>query len=103
MKKVFLYFVIIISNLATAFASGKPEPLADSFEPMMFATTDLPTYLAMPAFGTTESKGSLAKVKVGGIEYHAIPSNIAPRLYSDKSGSGNAGHGPSSVDPRSRR
>ncbi|MBI5192254.1 MAG: Ig-like domain-containing protein [Nitrospirae bacterium] len=91
------------AELATAFAGGKPEPLGDTFEPRMFATTSLPSYLATPTFGTTGSKGSVAKVKVGGIEYHAIPSNIAPHLYGSISDSGDAGHAPSSLDPRSRR
>jgi hypothetical protein len=76
-------------TLASELANGtKPEPIGDSFEPMMFATGDLPAYIATSDFGSggpnsgTVSKGQATmKVKVGGKIYHAIPSNIAPKFY----------------------
>ncbi|MDD5433932.1 MAG: Ig-like domain-containing protein [Nitrospira sp.] len=91
------------SELATAFASGKPNPVGDTFEPTGFATTSLPSYMATNASGTTGGTGSLTKVRVGGIEYHAIPSNTAPPLYHRAVESDTGHHAPSSADPRLHR
>ncbi|MBI4714757.1 MAG: hypothetical protein HY760_02225, partial [Nitrospirae bacterium] len=70
---------------ATITGGSKPEPIGDSFEPMMFATGTLPSFLAAPpTVLKAVGNGAMAtapKVKVGNKVYFAIPSNIAPNFY----------------------
>ncbi|OGW13753.1 MAG: hypothetical protein A2035_01260 [Nitrospirae bacterium GWA2_42_11] len=97
--KAYSWGVIAFSQTTLDFTSGKPEPLADSFEPMMFATGDLPTYFT----SKSTTSNTVAKAKMGGKEYNTIPSNIAPSLYDKASDSGSRNHNmPSSNDPRQR-
>jgi len=94
-----LAFDMTPDQLMSAFSQGKPDPVGDSFEPMLFATAELPSYLAT---STSSSTGTLAKAVINGVEYRPIPSNIAPSFYARKV-KGKASHWPVSLDPRSRR
>lgn len=94
--KAYAWGILAFSEATLDFTSGKPEPMGDSFEPMMFATTDLPSYFTSSTFASR----MLPKAKIGGVEYNTIPSNIAPSFYDRPSGSNSRHHMPSSVDPR---
>ena len=96
--KAYSWGIMAFSESSPDFSAGKPEPMADSFEPMMFATGALPAYFT----NSSTAARLLPKAKVGGTVYNTIPSNIAPSFYDKPSGS-NSDHGPSSLDPRSRR
>ncbi len=97
--KAYAFGIMAFSDATLDFTSGKPEPMGDSFEPMMFATTDLPSYFTNSTFASR----LLPKAKIGGVEYNTIPSNIAPSLYEKSPGSNSRHHMPSSVDPRLHR
>ncbi len=96
--KAYSWGILAFSDSSPDFSAGKPEPMADSFEPMMFATGDLPAYFT----SSSTAARMLPKAKVGGTVYNTIPSNIAPS-FSDKPSVSHRNYGPSSLDSRLHR
>src|SRR3990172_8953727 len=63
--KAYSWGILAFSAASPDFSTGKPEPMADSFEPMMFATGDLPSYFT----SSSTAARMLPKAKVGGTVY----------------------------------
>ncbi len=96
--KAYSWGILAFSESSPDFSAGKPEPMADSFEPMMFATGALPAYFT----NSSTAARMLPKAKVGGTVYNTIPSNIAPS-FSDGTSVPHRSYGPSSMDSRLHR
>lgn len=86
------------SDIGASLSSGKPEPVGDSFEPMLFATTTLPGYFSTSSLGGS----TMPKAKIGGKLYKTIPSDIAPSFYDKPSNLKNNHHLIRSMNTRLR-